>query len=217
MIGSTFDYLLKFIIIGNSGVGKSNITIRFLYDKFMNNFTPTIGVEYGAKNMNIDNKIYHVQIWDTAGQEKDRSITRSYYTNCSCAIVVYDITNKESFEGIQSWVNDCKKNTRNPLLFVLIGNKIDLDLKGERVITYEEGAKFANEKGMLFFEVSALTKENIEESFVLILKNISDRIKKGIYDLSNPNCGIKLGYNVDNIIKNREKENNLENKKKCCY
>ena len=216
MIGSTFDYLLKFIIIGNSGVGKSNITIRFLYDKFMDNFVPTIGVEYGAKNVVIDNKTYRVQIWDTAGQEKYRSITRAYYTNCSCAIVVYDITNEQSFKDVQNWVNDCKKHTKNSLLFVLIGNKLDLDLRDQRIITYEEGVRFANEKGMLFFEVSALTGENVEQSFVSILKNISERINKGLYDLSNPNCGIKLGYNVDNIIKNREKENKIENKGYCC-
>ena len=214
MIGSTFDYLLKYIIIGNSGVGKSNITIRFLHDKFSEHYIPTIGVEYGAKSIVIDNMTYRIQIWDTAGQENYRSITRSYYTNCSCALVVYDITNRQSFEDVQTWIKDCKKNTKNNILFVLIGNKIDLDDK--RVITYEEGEKYATDKGMLFFEVSALTGEKIQECFIVSLKNISERIKNGLYDLSNPNCGIKLGYNVDNIIENREKEKSLEDRKKCC-
>ena len=214
MIGSAFDYLLKYIIIGNSGVGKSNITIRFLQDKFSDNYIPTIGVEYGAKSLDIDNMTYRIQIWDTAGQENYRSITRSYYNNCSCALVVYDITNKQSFEDVQIWIKDCKKNTTNNILFVLIGNKIDLDDK--RVISYEEGEKYANDKGMLFFEVSALTGEKIQECFIESLKNISERIKKGLYDLSNPNCGIKLGYNVEKIIENREKEKSLEYKKKCC-
>ena len=214
MIGTTFDYLLKYIIIGNSGVGKSNITIRFLYGKFEGNYIPTIGAEYGAKNIIIDNKAYRIQIWDTAGQENFRSITRTYYNNCSCAFIIYDITNAKSFEDVQSWVNDCKKNTKNSLLFVLIGNKIDL--KEQRVISYEEGEKYANEKGMLFFEVSALSGQNIEVCFVESLKNISERITKGLYDLSNPNCGIKLGYNINKIIENRKKENDLEYKKKCC-
>ena len=213
MIGTTFDYLLKYIIIGNSGVGKSNITIRFLHGKFSAGYVPTIGVEYGAKSLIIDNKTYRIQIWDTAGQENFRSITRSYYNNCSCAFVVYDITNLKSFEDVQNWMNECKKNTKNSLLFVLIGNKIDLN--NERVISYEKGEKFANEKGMLFFEVSALSGENIEECFVESLKNISERIDKGLYDLSNPNCGIKLGYNINKIIENRKKENESHEKK--CY
>ena len=213
MIGTTFDYLLKYIIIGNSGVGKSNITIRFLYGKYSANYVPTIGAEYGAKSIIIDNKTYRIQIWDTAGQENFRSITRSYYSNCSCAFIVYDITNLQSFEDVQNWVNDCKKNTKNPLLFVLVGNK--MDLTNNRVISYEEGNRYANEKGMLFFEVSALTGEHIEECFVESLKIISERIDKGLYDLSNPNCGIKLGYNINNIIENRKKENELH-EKKCC-
>lgn len=211
---SVYDYLIKYIIIGNSGVGKSNITMRFLYQKFWDNYVPTIGVEYGTKNIIIDDVNYRIQIWDTAGQENYRSITRSYYTNSSCAFIVYDVTNKNSFKDIQDWINDCRKYSKNSILYVLIGNKIDLD--NERIITYEEGEKYAKNNGMLFFEVSALTGENIDNCFISSIKNISERIKKGLYNLANPNCGIKLGSSMLISIDNKKNENEIKNNRKLC-
>ncbi len=210
---SVYDYLIKYIIIGNCGVGKSNITMRFLYQKFCDNYVHTIGVEYGAKNIIVDNVDYRIQIWDTAGQENYRSVTRSYYTNCSCAFIVYDVTNNNSFKDIKDWINDCRKYTRSSILYVLIGNKIDLD--NERIITYEQGEKYAKNNGMLFFEVSALTGENIDNCFISSIKNISERIKKGLINLSNPNCGIKLGSSMKISI-NKKNENEIKNNKKIC-
>ena len=103
-----FDYLLKYIIIGDSFVGKSNILIQYTKNRFNEDYQSTIGVEFGAKTLEINNRIYKIQIWDTAGQENFRSITRAYYKNSVCAFVVYDITNRNSFANIQNWIEDCK-------------------------------------------------------------------------------------------------------------
>ena len=138
-----FNYLLKYIIIGNSSVGKSCITMRYIHESFAEEFTSTIGVEYGSKNITINGKIYKIQIWDTAGQENFRSITRAYYKNSICACIVYDITNRKSFEDVKLWLEDCKSQSPRNILLVLIGNKIDLEDKRE--VSFEEGEKFAKD------------------------------------------------------------------------
>ena len=122
-----FNYLLKYIIIGDSSVGKSNILLRYSQDKFNDEYQTTIGVEFGAKNIELDKKIYRIQIWDTAGQENFRSITRAYYKNSVCAFVVYDISNRESFNNAQTWIEDCKSQSPKTVFLVLVGNKCDLE------------------------------------------------------------------------------------------
>ena len=206
-----FDYLLKFIIIGDSAVGKSNILLRYTNDSFSNEFQATIGVEFGAKNLTIDGKTYRVQIWDTAGQEQFRSITRAYYKNSVCACVVYDITNKTSFENIKSWLEDCKKKCPKSIYFVLIGNKSDLENKRE--VTYEEGSIYAQKNGMIFFETSAKTGQNINEVFIKSTNDIAKNIENNFYDLESGNCGIKKGLGSKNINLNNT---NVKKKRLCC-
>jgi len=211
-----FDYMLKYIIIGDSSVGKSNILMKYLKGKFYEEFQPTIGVEFGAKNLEIDKKIYRIQIWDTAGQEIFRSITRSYYKNSVCACVVYDITNKQSFENIKNWIEDCKKHSPKTLLLILIGNKIDLE--DQRIVSYEEGSNYAKKNGMLFFETSAKTGKNINEVFYQSCEDISKKIENGFYDLNRGACGIKVKeIEKENIV--LENDNKIEKgkrKHKCC-
>ena len=132
-----FNYLFKYIIIGDAAVGKSNILLRYAHGQFKQEYQLTIGVEFGAKNIQLNDKIYRIQIWDTAGQENFRSITRAYYKNSVCALVVYDISNKESFNNISSWVEDCKNQSPKTIFMVLVGNKSDLEDK--RQVTKEEG------------------------------------------------------------------------------
>ena len=127
-----FNYLFKYIIIGDSAVGKSNILLRYVHDNFIEEFQSTIGVEFGAKNIQLNEKIYRIQIWDTAGQENFRSITRAYYKNSACACIVYDITQRNSFENIKSWIEDCKKQSPKTVFLILIGNKKDLEDKRQK-------------------------------------------------------------------------------------
>ena len=155
MSETNFNYLLKYIIIGDSAVGKSNILTRYVYEKFNEEFQSTLGVEFAAKNAIIENKIYRIQIWNTAGQESFRSITRAYYKNSVCAFIVYDITKRETFENVQVWLDDIKNQCPQTVLLVLVGNK--LDLENERQISYEEGESFAQKNNMYFFETSAKT------------------------------------------------------------
>ena len=211
-----FNYMLKYIIIGDSGVGKSNILLQYLQGKFNEEFQTTIGVEFGAKNLNLKDKIYRIQIWDTAGQEMFRSITRSYYKNSVCACVVYDITNRNSFDNIRSWIEDCKKHSPKTVFLVLIGNKNDLE--SSRKVSYDEGEDFAKKYGMLFYETSAKTGKNINEVFMNSCSEIAKKINNGFYDLNRDTCGIKVGFNnqesivLDDNINKRPKEK----KSLCC-
>ena len=195
MSGSiNFHYLFKYIIIGDSAVGKSNLLLQYCHNKFNDDYQATIGVEFGAKNLTVNNKIYRVQIWDTAGQENFRSITRAYYKNSVCALVVYDITNKDTFNNVQTWIEDCKNQSPKTIFMVLVGNKNDLEDK--RQVKYEEGMELANKNGMMFFETSAKSGFNVEEIFNSSAKAIAQKIDDGFYELSNDSCGIKMGINV---------------------
>ena len=193
-----FNYLLKYIIIGDSSVGKSNILLRYYQDIFNDEYQTTIGVEFGAKNIELDKKIYRIQIWDTAGQENFRSITRAYYKNSVCAFVVYDISNKESFNNAQTWIEDCKSQSPKTVFLVLVGNKCDLE--SNRQVTYDEGMELANNYKMLFYETSAKTGKNINEIFNKSVESIAEKIRQDYYDLESDSCGVKLGMNMSKSL-----------------
>ena len=208
-----FHYLLKYVIIGDSGVGKSNILLQYINGKFSDDFKATVGVEFGAKNIEINSRIYRIQIWDTAGQENFRSIARAYYKNSICACIVYDITNRNSFNSVQSWIDDCTKQTPKSILLLLIGNKNDLNDKRE--VQYEEGAEFAKKRNMIFLETSAKTGNNIDNIFERSVKQIDQNILDNKYDLDNENCGIRKGLRTESFVLSVEKSKEKK-KKKCC-
>ena len=169
-----------------------------------------------AKNIEIEQKIFRVQVWDTAGQENFRSITRAYYKNSVCAMIVYDISNEKTFESVKSWLEDIRNQSPKSVLLILVGNKIDLSDK--RVISFDKGNEFAIKNGLMFAETSAKTGEGVEEIFRKSVEDISKKISENFYDLNSELCGIKKSNN-----NNRKKENSfdLENKKnkgekKCC-
>ena len=191
-----FDYLLKYIIIGDAAVGKSNLLLRYVHGQFKPEYQLTIGVEFGAKNIEISSKTFRIQIWDTVGQENFRSITRAYYKNSVCALVVYDISSRDSFNNVMSWIEDCKNQSSNTIFIVLVGNKSDLDDK--RQVSYEEGKELAEKNELLFFESSAKDGINVDEIFVNSAKEIAKKIEQGYYDLENDTCGIKKGINRSN-------------------
>ena len=214
--GINYDYLLKYIIIGDAAVGKSNLLLRFAQNDFKTDYQLTIGVEFGAKNLEIDNKKYRLQIWDTAGQENYRSITRAYYKNSVCALLVYDITNRDSFEHISSWIEDCLAQSPKTVFMVLVGNKSDLSDK--RKVTTEEGQQMAKNHNLIFFETSAKTGENVDKIFEESANEISKKINEGYYDLESDVCGIKRGLNNGNqrgMYINGDNNNNSNGF--CCF
>ena len=169
-LDDTYDVIYKIVLVGDSGVGKTNIMLRYLNKEFNINTKATVGVEFGSKNIIIDKKVIKGQIWDTAGQERYRAITSSYYKGAHGAFVVYDITLKESFEAVDRWINDLRNNTDERLEIILIGNKSDLEEK--RQVTKEEGEEKAKEKEVAFMETSALNCNNIEKAFNEILNKV---------------------------------------------
>ena len=211
-----FDYLLKYIIIGDAAVGKSNLLLRYVHGQFKPEYQLTIGVEFGAKNIEIDSKMFRIQIWDTAGQENFRSITRAYYKNSVCALVVYDISSRDSFNNVMSWIEDCKNQSPKTIFIVLVGNKCDLEDK--RQVTYEEGKELADKNELLFFESSAKDGINVDDIFINSAKEISKKIEQGYYDLESDSCGIKKGINRNSsqeIHLGNDQQNNI-NSGGCC-
>jgi len=213
-----FDYLFKYIIIGDASVGKSNLLLRFAYGEFREEYQVTIGVEFGAKNVKIRGQTYRIQIWDTTGQENYRSITRNYYKNSACALLVYDITKRESFTNIKTWVDECKNQTAKTIFLVLVGNKSDL--KNQREVSFEEGQELADKLGIPFYESSAKTGENVEQIFNKSADEIAKKIDQNYYELDSEDCGIKVGKNKRNKEAQKKEEVKLDDKtqkkRKCC-
>ncbi|WVZ86051.1 hypothetical protein U9M48_032894 [Paspalum notatum var. saurae] len=190
----SYAYLFKYIIIGDTGVGKSCLLLQFTDKRFQPVHDLTIGVEFGARMITVDNKPIKLQIWDTAGQESFRSITRSYYRGAAGALLVYDITRRETFNHLVSWLEDARQHANANMTIMLVGNKCDLSHR--RAVSYEEGEQFAKEHGLIFMEASAKTAQNVEEAFVKTAGAIYKKIQDGVFDVSNESYGIKVGYAI---------------------
>jgi small GTP-binding protein len=157
------DYTLKILTIGESAVGKTCILLRFTDNKFLVNHITTIGIDYKSKTIKMGLKSVKLKIWDTAGQERFRNITKQYYKGADGILLVYDITDRNSFEKIRDWIKQIQENTQKEQIgIVLLGNKCDLE---DRQVSYEEGESLAKEYGLLFWETSAYKDKNISESF----------------------------------------------------
>ena len=152
----------------------------------------TIGVEFDTRMVTIKGRPIKIQMWDTAGEEAFRSITRSYYRGASGALLVYDVTRRETFNHLESWLDDARKHANRNMTFMLIGNKSDL--ADRRVVSKEEGERFAKENGLLFVETSARTAQNIEEAFIQTAAKILQNIQDGVVEVSNESTGIVVGY-----------------------
>ncbi|CAA6672392.1 unnamed protein product [Spirodela intermedia] len=190
----SYAYLFKYIIIGDTGVGKSCLLLQFTDKRFQPVHDLTIGVEFGARMITIDNKPIKLQIWDTAGQESFRSITRSYYRGAAGALLVYDITRRETFNHLASWLEDARQHANANMTIMLIGNKCDLAHR--RAVSTEEGEQFAKENGLIFMEASAKTARmsRRQEAFIKTAATIYKKIQEGVFDISNESFGIKVGY-----------------------
>jgi Ras-related protein Rab-2A len=163
--------------VGDTAVGKSCILLQFTDTRFQPVHDLTIGVEFGSRTIKHKEDQIKLQIWDTAGQEKFRSITRSYYRGAAGCLLVYDITRRETFEHVIAWLEDCRKFSSKDTVIVLIGNKADLE--EQRQVSFEEAAKFAADHDLAFFEVSAKTALRVDQAFIESAAKIFDKVEAG--------------------------------------
>lgn len=173
------DYLFKIVLIGDSAVGKSNLLARFARDEFYPNSKSTIGVEFQTQKMDIDGKEIKAQIWDTAGQERFRAVTSAYYRGAVGALVVYDISRRQTFESIARWLNELHTHSDMNVVTILVGNKTDL--KDAREVTTAEGKALAEAQGLFFMETSALDSSNVKAAFQTVVKEIYDILSRKVF------------------------------------
>jgi len=185
-----YHYLFKYIIVGDAGVGKSCLLLQFTDKRFRAEHDMTIGVEFGHRVVEMDDQRVKLQIWDTAGQEAFRSITRAYYRGATGALLVYDIGRRSTFEHLAQWLMDARQHAQPNMVIILIGNKSDLE---RREVTHEEGAWFARQNGLYFLEASAKTGSNVETAFLDTARSIHENLQAGLYDLSSDAHGITVG------------------------
>ena len=230
-LAEEYDLMFKILLLGDSGVGKSSLLLRYTKNEFISDMRSTIGVEFALKYITIDNYQLKIQIWDTAGMERYRSITNAYYKGAKGVIVLYDICRKKSFENVDKWIDDFKSKADDDAVIILIGNKSDLDDKRE--VSKEEGESKAQMNKFAFMETSAKDNNNVQKAFetlfseiVKIYKNknnidLNDNkegTKKNMKENGNTITGLAGGYTIQMEVK--EDENILDNgdlgKKKCC-
>lgn len=166
-----YQQLMKLIVIGDSGAGKSCLLHRFIENTFSEDQTQTIGIEYGAKIIDLGGAKVKLQIWDTAGQERYKSVTRSYYRGAMGCLIVYDVTNRSSYESVPQWLSDARQLAGNDVVVMLIGNKIDLaKTNNSRTVQHNEASLYAQQNGLLHFETSAATGEFVTDAFLRVAK-----------------------------------------------
>ncbi|XP_059643063.1 ras-related protein Rab11D [Cornus florida] len=170
------DYVFKVVLIGDSAVGKSQILARFARNEFSLDSKATIGVEFQTRTLVIQHKSVKAQIWDTAGQERYRAVTSAYYRGAVGAMLVYDITKRQTFEHIPRWLEELRSHADKNIVIILIGNKTDLE--DQRAVPTEDAKEFAEKEGLFFLETSALESTNVETAFLTVLTEIFNIVNK---------------------------------------
>jgi len=184
-----YDYLMKLIMIGDSGVGKSCLLIRFSEDTFTHSFISTVGIDFKIRTMQVGDKTIKLQIYDTAGQDRFRTITAAYYRGSHGILLVYDVTDERSFINIRSWVTGMPQHTQSAVKMI-IGNKCDLDEK--RVISFERGQQLAKEFDFQFIETSAKANTNVELAFYKIVEEIKTKMEQDKFALEKNEGNVEL-------------------------
>ncbi|KAK9713073.1 hypothetical protein RND81_06G001200 [Saponaria officinalis] len=174
------EYVFKVVLIGDSAVGKSQILARFARDDFSLDSKATIGVEFQTRTLVIHHKSVKAQIWDTAGQERYRAVTSAYYRGAVGALLVYDITKRQTFEHIPRWLQELRAHADKNIVIMLIGNKSDLE--DQRAVATEDAQEFAEKEELFFLETSALEATNVEAAFTTVLTEIFNIVNKKTLD-----------------------------------
>lgn len=200
---SIVDLQIKLLMIGDSGVGKTCLLLRYSNDSFSPTFITTIGIDFKIKNVEIDGKKCKLQVWDTAGQERFRTITTSYFRGAHGIILVYDVTDRRSFENIRNWMSQIQTHADVHVNKILVGNKCDM--LEEKVVSTEEGEGLAKEFGMEFSECSAKTDINVDQSFLTVARQIKNRLYKDGMNSPSGTNGMKI-----------HKKSTQKSKKGCC-
>ncbi|KAF9453661.1 ras-domain-containing protein [Macrolepiota fuliginosa MF-IS2] len=208
--GSNYDYLFKVVLIGDSGVGKSNLLSRFTRNEFNLESKSTIGVEFATRSINVDGKTVKAQIWDTAGQERYRAITSAYYRGAVGALLVYDIAKHATYVNVIRWLKELRDHADANIVIMLVGNKSDL--KHLRAVPTDEAKVFSTENGLSFIETSALDASNVESAFQTILTDIyrivsAKSLESSTSNIEPPKESISVGVSQDN---------NNQQGSKCC-
>lgn len=204
-----YDYLFKVVLIGDSGVGKSNLLSRFTRNEFCLESKSTIGVEFATRTLQVEGRTIKAQIWDTAGQERYRAITSAYYRGALGALLVYDVTKPTTFENVSRWLKELRDHADANIVIMLIGNKTDL--KHLRAVATEDAQGFAEKEGLSFIETSALEATNVEKAFQTILGEIYRIISKKSLSSEEPApASIKEGKTL--VVGTQE----TNSRKACC-
>ncbi|CAL8288827.1 unnamed protein product [Merluccius merluccius] len=169
-----YNFIFKVVLVGESGVGKSNLLSRFTENKFTLDSRTTIGVEFSTQTIQLGQASIRAQIWDTAGLERYRAITSAYYRGAVGALLVYDITKKPTYESVERWLSELYDHAHPRVVVILVGNKTDLE--SNRSVTSEEAKHYAEKKGLLFVETSALESTNVEVAFNNVVSEIYRRL-----------------------------------------
>jgi len=198
-----YDYLIKLLLIGDSGVGKSCLLLRFSDDSFTPSFITTIGIDFKIKTIELDGKRIKLQIWDTAGQERFRTITTAYYRGAMGILLVYDVTDAKSFDNIRNWIRNIEQHATENVNRILIGNKCDMVDK--KAVDTPRGQSLADEYGIKFLETSAKNNINVEEAFITLARDIKKRlIDNGPDPIQKPNNIV-----VSPTLQNQNKKNKV--------
>ncbi|KAJ4748660.1 Ras-related protein Rab-1A [Rhynchospora pubera] len=172
-MSNEYDYLFKLLLIGDSSVGKSCLLLRFADDSYVDSYISTIGVDFKIRTVDLDGKTVKLQIWDTAGQERFRTITSSYYRGAHGIIIVYDVTEMESYNNVKQWLNEIDRYASDNVCKLLVGNKCDL--VDSKVVATETAEAFADSLGIPFLETSAKESINVEKAFLTMSAEIKRR------------------------------------------
>lgn len=199
-----YNFVFKVVLIGESGVGKSNLLSRFTKNEFNHDSRTTIGVEFSTRTVQLSGFTIKAQIWDTAGLERYRAITSAYYRGAVGALLVYDITKHLTYESVERWLKELYDHADPHMVVMLVGNKTDLE--SERSVPTKEAKDFADKKGLLFLETSALESTNVEAAFSNVLADIHKKVSSKEV----------VRGSISAVSLNSHRAENAEEKKPCC-